>query len=377
MAGAPLDQNPFGRDHRGPDCSRPPSPNSDSTQHSGPNKSSSTHTKAQSFSTSTIHQQPINLPHQQSIMAMDSARDRVIQTLGGQQSLDLVYLLISACTLLLALMTAFAVYHVIYSVYRGTLHLDFIMLLSTVGAFAVLVMFWYPLKWSYLNVIPPSGQLAGVPLAVHYTLLICGSGGHTSEMIQMIERSIKPELGAHRRWAVGKDDEKSYDKVMAFERRLGNRFRQSDCGTFDIVVFGRARYVHQSWFTTPFTAFKSLFDIYRILTQPPSQRPSPFFRYPGVIVTNGPGTGFLFLLVAKNLKFLHLVPINQMNAIFIESWARVYSLSLTGKLIMHLKLADKPIAQHEDLVAQYPGMILAENLIVMPRQPVGNLDTTQ
>ncbi|KAI8949292.1 oligosaccharide biosynthesis protein Alg14 like-domain-containing protein [Xylaria longipes] len=216
-----------------------------------------------------------------------------------------------------------------------------------------------------------SGADAGMvrEQSTHYLLLICGSGGHTAEMIQMVERSIRAEKSSHRRWAVGKDDQKSYDKILAFEHRLLDRFSHHclDSGTFDIVRFGRARYVHQSWLTTPFTAILSLVDIARILTTSPDQQPIPISRYPGVIVTNGPGTGFLFLLVARVLKLIRRVPTSHMRTIYVESWARVKSLSLTGKLIRRFKLADLFIVQSHLLAG--PGDILAENFLVMPQQP--------
>ncbi|KAJ8130628.1 hypothetical protein O1611_g3002 [Lasiodiplodia mahajangana] len=224
-----------------------------------------------------------------------------------------------------------------------------------------------PFFLAYLVSGANTGTVRG--LSTHYVLIICGSGGHTAEMIQMVERSICPEKLSHRRWAVGKDDMKSYDKILAFERRLLDRFSRHymDSGTFDIVQFGRARYVHQSWLTTPFTAILSLLDIHRILTTPAHQGPIPRPRYPGVIATNGPGTGFLFLLVARALKLLHVVPTSHMRAIYVESWARVKSLSLTGKLIQRLRLADLFIVQSRHLKG--PGNILAENLLVMPQQP--------
>ncbi|KAI0014627.1 oligosaccharide biosynthesis protein Alg14 like-domain-containing protein [Xylariomycetidae sp. FL0641] len=202
--------------------------------------------------------------------------------------------------------------------------------------------------------------------ASHYVLLICGSGGHTAEMIRMIERSIRPEKAAHRRWAVGRGDTMSYDKVLSFERQLARRFsaRKLDCGTFDIVMFDRARLVHQSWLTTPFTAVLSIAGLFRIVATRPRCRPSPNFHFPGVIVTNGPGTGFLFLLAARILRLLHIVPQGFMKTIFVESWARIKTLSLSGRLIHRLKLADLFIVQSRPLAKHYG--VYAENLPGMP-----------
>ncbi|KAI1294405.1 oligosaccharide biosynthesis protein Alg14 like-domain-containing protein [Xylaria venustula] len=206
-------------------------------------------------------------------------------------------------------------------------------------------------------------------LSIHYVLMICGSGGHTAEMIQMVERSIRSEKSSHRRWAVGKDDVQSYEKILAFEQRLLDHFSRHnlDSGTFDIMRFGRARYVHQSWLTTPFTAILSLLDILAILITPPRQNTAPSLPFPGVIVTNGPGTGFLFLAIARAFRLIHLAPATHMRTIYIESWARVKSLSLTGKLIRSSKLADLFIVQSRYLADETN--VLAQNLIGMP-QPV-------
>ncbi|CAJ2511247.1 Uu.00g068720.m01.CDS01 [Anthostomella pinea] len=234
---------------------------------------------------------------------------------------------------------------------------------------AILVILFclgYWMTMTTLNGLVRSGS-------AHYVLMICGSGGHTAEMIGMIERSIRPEDSSHRRWAVGIGDEMSFGKVMAFERRLMQRFShlELDSGTFDIVWFERARVVHQSWLTTPFTAVLSMIGIFRILITPAHRRPASAFRFPGVIVTNGPGTGFLFLLAARVLKTFHVVPKSHMKTIFVESWARIKTLSLTGKLIHRCKLADVFIVQSRGLTAYG---IFAENMPAMPVVPQFALD---
>ncbi|KAJ8109146.1 hypothetical protein ONZ43_g6214 [Nemania bipapillata] len=293
---------------------------------------------------------------------MNTNRDQAVQTAIGSTVLDFIK---GGIVLITFLGTTLAITMVVFKL-MGKPHIGGGgTILATVAASLFLM--------GYLVFGADAGTVRG--LSTHYILMICGSGGHTAEMIQMVERSIRPEKSSHRRWAVGKDDLKSYDKILAFERRLLNRFscHSMDSGTFDIVRFGRARYVHQSWLTTPFTAILSLLDILYILTTPPYQNPSPRPRYPGVIVTNGPGTGFLFLLVARALKLIHLVPASHMRTLYVESWARVKSLSLTGKLIRRAKLADIFIVQSRFLTG--PSETLSENLLVMPEQPYIPFDT--
>ncbi|KAI1117619.1 oligosaccharide biosynthesis protein Alg14 like-domain-containing protein [Nemania sp. NC0429] len=297
----------------------------------------------------------INQPHKESLIKMNTNRDQAVQNLIGGSIVELIKGSIF-------LLTAFGIAFIIHAI---VLKLMGRPLMNAGGAL--------------LGVVTPLLFMAGLVFAAgagmvrgnssHYVLMVCGSGGHTAEMIQMVERSIRPEKSSHRRWAVGKDDEKSYNKILAFEQRLLDRFSRHsmDSGTFDIVRFGRARHVHQSWLTTPFTAILSLLDIFHILTTSPQQQPNPTHYYPGVVVTNGPGTGFLFLSVAQVLRFAHLVPKSHMRTIYVESWARVKSLSLTGKLIRGFKLADRFIVQSPLLAGQ--NETLAENMLVMPQKP--------
>ncbi|KAI0884623.1 glycosyltransferase family 1 protein [Annulohypoxylon maeteangense] len=209
-----------------------------------------------------------------------------------------------------------------------------------------------------------------VPKTVpHYILIVCGSGGHTGEMIRMVDRSIRPRnLRSHRRWAIGYGDRMSYDKVMEFEDSLVRKFGQQDsAGTFDIEFFHRPRAVHQSWLTTPFTALLSLVEMFKIMTTAPGRHTTTTSQYPGVIATDGPGAGFMFLLAAHWLKMIFVVPDSYVKTIFVESWARVKSLSMSGKLIKYLTLADVFIVQYEGIIRRLSSNeYYNSNFVAMP-----------
>ncbi|KAI1780393.1 glycosyltransferase family 1 protein [Hypoxylon cercidicola] len=199
-------------------------------------------------------------------------------------------------------------------------------------------------------------------------LVICGSGGHTSEMLRMLLRSIRIEEIGHRRWAIGADDPISFQKVLKFEQRIGNlQVRGAAIDTFNIASFNRARHVHQGWSSTLATATKCICNVIEILIVPPT-RQRPYFQFPNVIVTNGPGTGFLFLLVAHILKVLCIVPEPFMKTIYVESWARVNTLSLTGKLVKLFQVADMFIVQHRQL-ADSDDLYFTSNMVAMPTVP--------
>ncbi len=209
-------------------------------------------------------------------------------------------------------------------------------------------------------------------------MFIMGSGGHTTEMVSMIERSIRPMGGMYRRYIVNEDDGMTRERVKDLEERIGNRFAEigEHPGLFDIKEVQRARKVHQSWLTTPLSAARSLWSVFAILFSSDSvaaaaggdTRAAAAWRFPGVVVTNGPGTGFLFLLAAHLLKIARCVPEDYMNGIFVESFAKVRTLSLTGKLIHWTNVADRFIVQHRPVADRY-GKELGEYFVVTPAEP--------
>lgn len=44
----------------------------------------------------------------------------------------------------------------------------------------------------------------------------------------------------------------------------------------------------------------------------------------------------------------------RISIVYVESFARVYSLSLTGKLMLKLRIADRMLVQWPELHAKYP-----------------------
>ncbi|KAF9585510.1 UDP-N-acetylglucosamine transferase subunit [Lunasporangiospora selenospora] len=127
----------------------------------------------------------------------------------------------------------------------------------------------------------------------------------------------------------------------------------------------RSRFVHQSILTTPFTLIKSL-----LVAMPLIQRLTCYTRTPltksnsgkgatpfktngqSILLLNGPGTCFALALTVIGARMLG-VPIDQTAAIvFVESFARVQTLSLTGKLLY--PIADVFLVQWDELCQKYP-----------------------
>ena len=115
--------------------------------------------------------------------------------------------------------------------------------------------------------VSASGFVTDADPAFKFVMFIMGSGGHTTEMLSMIERSIWPAFGMYRRYVVNEGDRMSYQRVVTLETRMGEVFAAQGLnpGLFDIVEVKRARRVHQGWLTTPLSAALSLVSIVRII----------------------------------------------------------------------------------------------------------------
>lgn len=211
-----------------------------------------------------------------------------------------------------------------------------------------------------------------------HLLVVLGSGGHTAEMLGMLRRlPLLPAKFTHRTYVVSSGDGFSTRKAKEFEMEILARqpkfARVEDEGeglerlgeSYDIVTVRRARRVHQSLLSTPWTASQCLWDCTRVLMgthsfqrRLGSQRSSDLrkSRYPDLVLTNGPGTGVCVVLASLILLFFGLdgpsasssveevktAPnrrprwqhSGQMRTIFVESWARVKTLSLSGKILL-------------------------------------------
>ena len=107
------------------------------------------------------------------------------------------------------------------------------------------------------------------------------------------------------------------------------------------VSIYRSREVKQSWLSSIFTFMYALLQAMQIV----------WMSRPQLIICNGPGTCVPLCLVASVLRFVsgqHYYP----RLVFAESFCRVESLSLTGKILY--RIADTFIVQWPELVHKYP-----------------------
>jgi len=197
-----------------------------------------------------------------------------------------------------------------------------------------------------------------------HLVAVLGSGGHTGEMMSLL-RDIDPTRYIHRTYIISSGDDFSAGKARDIEARLQSKYKTAGVseegkidpvtGKWDVKVVPRARRIHQKKRTTPFTSLWCLIACIRTLRKTAKTSIAAPFDYPDVIITNGPATAVIVILASAILKLVGLAPAYKMKIIYVESWARVNTLSLSGKVLLQLGVCDKFLVQWEELAKKING----------------------
>ncbi|KAI9226542.1 MAG: UDP-N-acetylglucosamine transferase subunit alg14, partial [Piptocephalis tieghemiana] len=166
-------------------------------------------------------------------------------------------------------------------------------------------------------------------------LILLGSGGHTAEMLRLLQHlasSSHRDLYAPSQYLITAGDRMSEGRVRRFDS-------QPSTLPSRLYPIPRARKVKQSWLTTPFTTAWSFVASIRIL----------WCLSFDVFLCNGPGTCVPLALLIFIPKFFGF---STPPIIYVESFARVKSLSLSGKLLY--PIVDLFLVQWPDLVQRWP-----------------------
>jgi beta-1,4-N-acetylglucosaminyltransferase len=160
------------------------------------------------------------------------------------------------------------------------------------------------------------------------TLAVLGSGGHTTEMLQML-KNIDPNVYDPLIYVIASTDDTSERRVKAFGGRLPS----------ETHYIPRSREVGQSYLTSVVsTLWAFAFSIWLVAKIRPE-----------VLICNGPGT---CLPVAVATLLFRVLGVCEGNLVFIESFCRVETLSLTGKLLY--PVADMFVVHWDELHSKYP-----------------------
>ncbi|KAJ2714462.1 metalloprotease [Coemansia spiralis] len=160
--------------------------------------------------------------------------------------------------------------------------------------------------------------------------IVLGSGGHTAEMVRLLQ-GVNFERYARRLYVVGRGDALSLNQVAKVER--------AQPGSHHVGLVPRSRAVGQPWLTVPVSVARCLSCVAALL----------YDYSPDAILCNGPGNCVVVCVAALVPRILGLkhIPI-----IYVESFARVHSLSLSGRLLY--PLADRFVVQWPSLAKKYP-----------------------
>lgn len=149
------------------------------------------------------------------------------------------------------------------------------------------------------------------------TMIVLGSGGHTSEMMSLVAALDKKRYHP-RHYVIASSDPLSLEKVKQFEEPS-----TSTANNFYWTPVFRSRNVHQSYISSVFTTLIAFLK----------SLPIVYNSRPDVILCNGPGTCVPICLAQFLLRVFF---INQeCKIVFVESFCRTESLSLTGKILRY------------------------------------------
>lgn len=247
-----------------------------------------------------------------------------------------------------------------------------ILLTLTLLTLASLRLLYILRRWG------PSSRRADVPQnGGAHILISLGSGGHTAEMLALLSSPpLPPSRYTRRTYVVSSGDAFSAEKAREFEARLqqtGTRLSKDqeggggggNQGSYEIHTVPRARRIHQSLLTTPLSCLSCLWECIRLLmghhgSPPPPRSQSPntttppsSSSRPDLILLNGPATSLILVLASLILRYLAFLPllhpVGEMRTIYIESWARVKTPSLTLRIISWCGLCDRVVVQHKGL----------------------------
>lgn len=141
------------------------------------------------------------------------------------------------------------------------------------------------------------------------TMIILGSGGHTTEILRIVAK-MKSDRYSPRIYIRASTDTISAAKVKELEGQATD---------YQLLDIRRSREVHQPYLASLWTTTVAIMDSIPIV----------FNGRPDLILCNGPGTCIPICLVAFFYKVLFLT---RVKVVFVESFCRVKTLSLSGKI---------------------------------------------
>ncbi|KAH8519136.1 hypothetical protein H0E87_000812 [Populus deltoides] len=172
------------------------------------------------------------------------------------------------------------------------------------------------------------------------TLIVLGSGGHTAEMINVLNVLLHKDRFCPRFYVAAATDNMSLQKAHLLEENVFN-LNGGKGGSTQFLQIYRSREVGQSYITSIGTTFLALVHALWLMIR----------IRPQVVLCNGPGTCVPLCVIAFLFK---MVGVRWSSVFYVESIARVRKLSLSGLLLYKLRIADQFFVQWPQLQRKYP-----------------------
>ncbi|ORX73715.1 oligosaccharide biosynthesis protein Alg14 like protein [Linderina pennispora] len=173
--------------------------------------------------------------------------------------------------------------------------------------------------------------------------VVLGSGGHTAEMVRLMH-GIDFERYTKRLYIVSESDALSANQIAEIERPLMSDYSQE----YVVGRVPRSRQVGQSLVSALISAVRCLAATAWLLQS----------HLPDIVLCNGPGN---CVIVCVLVMVLRVLGVKRIPIVHVESFARVRSLSLSGKIAYYL--ADRFIVQWSGLQQKYPRAEYIPNLV--------------
>lgn len=170
-------------------------------------------------------------------------------------------------------------------------------------------------------------------------MILLGSGGHTGEMIRILEQWSDYAGKLDRDYIISSGDETSILKLKKFEEEV----IKSNVYDYTITTIHRARNIGAGKVNAFINTLMSFYSTFSNIILKRLRN-----KLPKIFLTNGPGTAIPIAYMLFICKYFGLC---DTRIIYIESLARVNKLSLTGLLI--LPISDRFIVQWEPLAKKY------------------------
>ncbi|RLV87559.1 UDP-N-acetylglucosamine transferase subunit ALG14 [Meyerozyma sp. JA9] len=175
-------------------------------------------------------------------------------------------------------------------------------------------------------------------------MIFLGSGGHTGEMLRILEKINIASLD--RIWIASSGDNSSLNKAKVYEEQ---HIGQENSTKVSFLTVPRARKVGESKLSAIGSTLRSFVATGVALYKAPK---------PDVVLLNGPGTSVPIAYILFAFKYFGLC---NTRIIYIESLARVQSLSLSGRLVTPTAnriIVQWPQARNSCHRAEYYGILV-------------------